>query len=120
MGDIPIPIINYLHLIEEKRSPYYDIVEHIMKEMEMHYTAKGQGSETVYTINPRMLQEEIEKKMRDERLTTVNVCRTILAMFYGAQLKEEKDFFVTTTSSGRKNYHIRVNNSNLNSMSRLL
>ena len=120
MADIPVPLINYIHLIKERKSPYYEIVEHVMKEMEMRYTTSGQGSERVYTINPRMLQEEIEKKMRDERLTTVNVCRTILALLYGAQLNEEKDFFVTTTSSGRRNYHIKVSDRTLNSMSRLL
>jgi regulator of PEP synthase PpsR (kinase-PPPase family) len=120
MSDIPVPLINYIHLIKDRKSPYYEIVEHLMKEMEMHYTARGQGSEAVYTINPRMLQEEIEKKVSDERVTTVNVCRTILALLYGAQLDEEKDFFVTTTSSGRKNYHIRVTNRTLNSMSKLL
>jgi hypothetical protein len=120
MGDIPIPLINYIHLIKERKSPYYDIVEHLMKEMEMHYNVNGRGSEAVYTINPRLLQEQIEKKIRDERLTTVNVCRTILAMFYGAQLDEEKDFFVTTTSSGRRNYHIKVSNRTMNSMSKLL
>ena len=120
MGDIPVPLINYIHLIKERRSPYYDIVEHVMKEMEMRYTTKGQASEAVYTINPRVLQEQIEQKMRDERLTTVNVCRTVLAMLYGAQLNEEKDFFVTTTSSGRRNYHIKVSNRTLNSMSKML
>jgi hypothetical protein len=120
MADIPVPLINYIHLIKERKSPYYEIVEHVMKEMEMRYATSGQGSERVYTINPRMLQEEIEKKMRDERLTTVNVCRTILALLYGAQLNEEKDFFVTTTSSGRRNYHIKVSNRTLNSMSKLL
>lgn len=120
MGDIPVPLINYIHLIKERRSPYYDIVEHVMKEMEMRYTTEGQGSEVVYAINPRVLQEQIEQKMRDERLTTVNVCRTVLAMLYGAKLDEEKDFFVTTTSSGRRNYHIKVCNRTLNSMSKML
>jgi hypothetical protein len=120
MADIPVPLINYIHLIKERKSPYYEIVEHVMKEMEMRYTTSGQGSEGVYTINPRILQEEIEKKIRDERLTTVNVCRTILALLYGAQLNEERDFFVTTTSSGRRNYHIKVSNHTLNSMSKLL
>ena len=120
MGDIPVPLINYIHLIKERRSPYYDIVEHVMKEMEVRYTTKGQGSEAVYTINPRVLQEQIEQKMRDERLSSVNVCRTILAMLYGAKLDEEKDFFVTTTSSGRRNYHIKVSNRTLNSMSKML
>jgi regulator of PEP synthase PpsR (kinase-PPPase family) len=92
----------------------------MLKEMETRYQRSGQGSETVYTINPRILQEEIEKIVSDEKLTTVNVCRTILALLYGSSLAQEKDFYVTTTSSGRRNYHIRVNSRTLTSMGRLL
>ncbi|MDI6805995.1 MAG: hypothetical protein QMD20_04955 [Candidatus Bathyarchaeia archaeon] len=118
--DIPIPLVNYIYLIRNRKSPYYDIVSFLLKEMEMHYEKVGQGSDVIYTINPRVLQEEIEKRVRDDKLTTVNVCRTILALLYGSKLREEKDFYVTTTSSGRRNYHIKVNNRTLNSMSRLL
>jgi regulator of PEP synthase PpsR (kinase-PPPase family) len=88
--------------------------------MEIHRSRMGQGSEVIYTINPRILQEEIEKRVKDEKLTTVNVCRTILALLYGSKLSEEKDFYVTTTSGGRRNYHVKVNNRTLNSMSGLL
>ena len=114
--DIPIPLVNYIHLIKYHKAPYYDIVQHIMKDMEMHYERTGRGSETVYTINPRVLQDEIEKKVKSEKLTTINICRTILALFYGSELREEDDFYVTTTSRGRRNYHIRVNTHTLNSM----
>ncbi len=120
VDEIPIPLVNYVNLIKNHKSPYYDIVRFLAREMEMHYQRSGQRSETVYTINPRMLQGEIEKRVEDEKLTTVNVCRTILALLYGAQLNQEKDFFVTTTSSGRRNYHVRVNEYTLTSMSRML
>jgi regulator of PEP synthase PpsR (kinase-PPPase family) len=118
--EIPIPLVNYVNLIRERRSPYYEIVEFLMKDMEMHFYKAGQGAGAVYTINPRVLQEEIEKKVDDEKLTSVNVCRTILAMLQGAKLNEEKDYFVTTTSSGRRNYHVNVNPRTLNQMSRML
>ncbi|MEM3536511.1 MAG: hypothetical protein QXF44_01910 [Candidatus Bathyarchaeia archaeon] len=118
--DIPIPVVNYVHLIRKRKSPYYDIVEFLLRDMEMHYVKAGEGSEVVYTINPRVLQEEIEKRVKSEKLTTVNVCRTILALFYGSRLSEEKDFYVTTTSSGRRNYHVKVNNRTLNSLSKFL
>lgn len=117
---VPIPLVNYVHLIRNRRSPYYDIVQFLLREMETHQQRIGVGSETVYTINPRVLQEEIEKVISDDKLTTVNVCRTILALLYGSRLSEEKDFYVTTTSSGRRNYHIRVNSRTLTSMNRLL
>jgi hypothetical protein len=117
---VPIPLVNYVYLIRNRKSPYYDIVQFLLKEMEMHHERIGVGSETVYTINPRILQEEIEKVVDDDKLTTVNVCRTILAMLYGSELAEEKDFYVTTTSSGRRNYHIKVNERTLTSMNRML
>jgi hypothetical protein len=120
ISGVPIPLVNYVHLIRNRRSPYYDIVQFLLREMETHRQRTGVGSETVYTINPRVLQEEIEKVISDDKLTTVNVCRTILALLYGSRLSEEKDFYVTTTSSGRRNYHIRVNSRTLTSMNRLL
>jgi len=120
MNNIPIPFINYVGLIRNRKSPYYDVVHFLLKDMEMHYSKMGQSSEVVYTINPRILQEEIEKTVKNEKLTTVNLCRTILALLYGSKLSEEKDFYVTTTSGGRRNYHVRVNTHTLNSMLRFL
>ena len=120
LREIPIPLVNYVELIRKRKSPYYEIVEFLMKDMEMHFYRTGRGAEAVYTINPRMLHEEIEKKVSDEKLTSVNVCRTVLAMLRGAELDVEKDYYVTTTSSGRRNYHVKVNPHTLNQMSRLL
>lgn len=120
VGEIPIPLSNYVHLIRERKSPYYDIVHHLLKEMEMHYTRAGQTSEVIYTINPRSLQESIEERVRSEKVTTVNICRTILALLYSSKLREDEDFYITTTSGGRRNYHIRVNNRTLHLLSRFL
>ena len=117
---ISIPVASYVELIRNRKSPYYDIVQFLLKDMEMHHIRMGQSSEVVYTINPRILQEEIEKRVKNEKLTTVNVCRTILALLYGSKLSEEKDFYVTTTSGGRRNYHVKVNDRTLNSMSKFL
>ena len=94
VSGVPIPLVNYVELIRGRRSPYYDIVQFLLKDMEMHYQRTGQGSETIYAINPRILQGEVEKIISDDRLTTVNVCRTILALLYGSDLSEEKDFYV--------------------------
>ncbi|MEM2946661.1 MAG: hypothetical protein QXM52_04875 [Candidatus Bathyarchaeia archaeon] len=121
IGEVPIPLINYISLIKYRRSPYYDIVKHLLIEMEMHYARAGrEGSEVIYTINPRMLQEAIEERLKSEKVTTVNICRTILALLYGSRLREDRDFYVTTTSGGRKNYHIRVNPRTLNTLKSFL
>jgi regulator of PEP synthase PpsR (kinase-PPPase family) len=119
-NDIPIPLVNYVELIRNRKSPYYDVVYHILKDMETRYNSTGQKSMVVYTINPRILQEEIEKKIQDDRLTTVNVCRTVLALLHGSRLSEEKDYYVTTTSGGRRNYHVKVNDRTLNQMLRFV
>ena len=123
-GSAPIPLYNYIYLIKRKQSPYYDIVEFLLQEMEFHYRNSG-VSEVTYTINPRILQEEIERKVKkkiykSEKLTSVNVCRTIRAMLYEAKLKEDEHFFVTTTSRGRRNYHVKVSDRTLTLLSRIL
>jgi hypothetical protein len=118
--DIPIPLINYVHLIRNRKSPYYEIGEFLIKEMEERSCTAGQSSQAVYTVNPRIVKEKIEKKVGGEKLTTVNICRTVLALLYGAKLNEEKDFFVTTTSGGRRSYHIKVNSRTLSLMSKML
>jgi len=120
INELPIPLVNYVHLIRYRKSPYYDIVQHVLREMEMHYRKAEGNSEVIYTINPRVLQEEMEKKVASEKLTTVNVCRTILAFLYGSKLKRDKDFYVTTTSGGRRNYHVKLNSRTLNLLSTLL
>ena len=121
IGNVPIPLVNYIYLIRNRKSPYYDIVQHILREMETHYSKTGQSiSETVYTINPRVLQEQVEQLVQSEKLTTVNVCRTVLALLYGSSLREDKDFFVTTTSGGRRNYHVKVNPHTMNMLCRFV
>ena len=109
LNEIPIPLANYIDLIKNGKSPYYDVVKHLLKEMEIHYTRMGDRSEVVYTINPRILEKELREKIQNPKLTKVNVCRSILAFFYGSKLEEGEDFFISTTSGGRKNYHIKIN-----------
>ncbi|MEM2119413.1 MAG: hypothetical protein QW840_04750 [Candidatus Bathyarchaeia archaeon] len=120
MSDIPIPLINYVRLIKNRKSPYYEIGTFLMKEMEEYYQNFGINSDRVYTINPRIVQQKIQENVKCEKLTTVNICRTILALFYGAKLDGKKDFFVTTTSSGRRNYHIKINSRTISRIASVL
>lgn len=120
LGEIPIPLIDYVRLIILGEPPYSDIVRHVIKEMEFHYQNTGKR-EIVYTINPRILTGEIKLLIQNNtKLTTINVCRTIQALFRGSKLREGEDFYKTTTASGGKNYHIRVNPKTLNACSRTL
>ncbi|MDI6826674.1 MAG: hypothetical protein QMD36_05865 [Candidatus Aenigmarchaeota archaeon] len=120
LNEIPIPLVNYVELIRERKSPYYDVAKFLLKDMEMYYSRWEQRSVVVYTINPRILQEEIEKKVKNEKLTNVNICRSILALFYGSKLEEEEDFYITTTSGGRRNYHVKVNDKTLSNIQKFL
>ncbi len=112
---IPIPLSNYLNLIERKKSPYYDLILYILSDMEKNYK-KGHHNSIVYSINPRRLKEEIEEEIPSEKLTSINISRTILALLYGSSLRKDEDYYVTTSSGGRKNYHIKVNRSILSTL----
>lgn len=110
VSSIPIPLSNYISLIERKKSPYYDLILYILSDMEKNYK-NGPRHGIVYTINPRRLKGEVEEKILSEKLTTINISRTILAFLYGSKLRKGEDYYVTTSSGGRKNYHIKVNRS---------
>lgn len=110
---IPIPIINYLHLIERKESPYYDLILYIVSDMERNLKRADLNHGIIYTINPRQLKKEINEKIPAPKLTPINISRTILALLYGSELQKDDDYYVTTSSGGRKNYHIKITKSNL-------
>ena len=112
---IPIPLSNYLSLIEKKQSPYYDLILYILADIEKNYkTAPHNGM--IYMINPRQLKEEVEGKISSDKLTTINISRTILALMLGSKLQKDEDYYVTTSSGGRKNYHIKVTSNVLSSL----
>ncbi|MFP3984810.1 MAG: hypothetical protein ACLFU9_02425 [Candidatus Bathyarchaeia archaeon] len=114
--EVPVPLINYLHLIERKASPYYDLISYLIADMEENYKKEHPRRGTIYTINPRRLKEEINKKIPSEKLTPINISRTILALLYGSKLQKDEDYYVTTSSGGRKNYHIKVDNNILSTL----
>lgn len=113
---IPIPIVNYLHLIRDKKSPYYDLILYLISDMEKNLKQTNLDYGVIYTINPRQLKEKIDKEISSKKLTPINISRTILALLYGSKLKKNEDYYVTTSSGGRKNYHIKVNSANLSSL----
>ena len=115
LGEIPIPFRNYVYLIRDRKSPYYDVIRFLSRELQFHYQNAG-GKETVYSINPRLLADQLELLVQEEKakekLTTYNVCRTIraacLTLSLEGKLKKD-DFYVSTTSGGRANYHLKIN-----------
>ena len=113
---IPIPLVNYYNLIEKKKSPYYDIILYIISDMEKSLKKTNPNVGFVYAINPRRLKEEIEETIPNDKLTSINIGRTVLALLYGSKLRKGKDYYTTTSSGGRKNYHIKVDNNVLSSL----
>jgi hypothetical protein len=113
---IPIPLSSYLSLIHRKESPYYDLIQHILLDMEASYQKSGPTDGIIYTINPRQLKEEIDDKIQSKKLTPINISRTILALLYGSSLQKDEDYYTTTSSGGRKNYHIKINMNNLSTL----
>ncbi len=112
---IPIPLSNYLSLIEKKQSPYYDLILYILADIERTYRA-APHNDVIYAINPRQLKEEVDRKIPSDKLTTINISRTVLALLLGSKLEKDEDYYVTTSSGGRKNYHIKVTPSVLSSL----
>jgi hypothetical protein len=111
MSELPIPLSNYLQLIRKKRSPYYDLLQYVISDMERRYMALEYSGGDVYLINPRTLLKQVEEKIPSDKITTVNIGRVMLAALRGSNLRKGKDYYVTTSSSGRKNYHIKLNSA---------
>ena len=106
---IPFQIIIYLNLIKKKKSPYYDVACHIVKEMEKTQKRHQELYDMFYVINAKKLEREISKKLSDEKLTRTNVSRTLLAVLHGSKLKKGDEYYITIRRGGGKNYHIKLN-----------
>jgi hypothetical protein len=113
---IPIPIVNYFNLIRDKKSPYYDLILFLVADMEKNLKQNKLDHGIIYTINPRQLKDKIDEEISSKKLTPINISRTILALLYGSKLEKDEDYYVTTSSGGRKNYHIKINHANLSSL----
>ena len=109
-AEVPIPIRNYIFLLQQERSPYSDAVRYLVRLMEEEY--KSRNGEVIYFINPRELKRKIEETI-NKTISLSNLCRCIYALLYGTKLKEGEDFYVTTSAGGRRNYHVKVNEKTL-------
>jgi len=122
---------NYWHLLFDPRDEkkYRSAIQHLLLEMDHHYQKAG-TSIVGYTINPRMLAEEIEEELIQKKLENKNIsqkeweeckissrglCNAIKAFFLGKGLSEDQ-FYGTTTSGGCANYHVKYNSSTLSTL----
>lgn len=109
---LPIPLCNYQGLIERKVKPYYDVVLYTLGELEKKYTTERRE----FVADLSFIGEKTREKTR---LSKINVLRTITAWIKTAGLGED-DFYVTTTSGGRRKYHLKVNEEVLTRLKTLL
>lgn len=116
MSELPIPFANYLYLIRKRKSPYYDLLRYVIADMERHYVTLEFPAEAIYTINLRQLQKEVAEKMPSDKLTTMNIARVILTALYGSKLRKDEDYYITKSSGGRRNYHIKLNSTVLSAL----
>lgn len=114
--DLPVPLSSYLRFIEKRESPYYDLISHVILDMEASYVKSDRRDGIIYTINPRQLREEIDEKISSSKLTPINISRTIVALLRGSSLEEDDDWYKTTSAGGRKNYHIKITQPNLSKL----
>ena len=103
-GETPRIVINYLRLIRERQYPYYLIAKRLVDDMEAYYKPRS-PAEVIYTLNPKWLYSELDPEIKHEKLTIKNISRTIRAFLTGKKL----DYYTTTTSGGRKSYHVALN-----------
>lgn len=120
VSELPGPFANYLSLIQNRKRPYHDWLRYIIADMESYYASLEYPEGTIYTINPRQLLQKMKKKIPDDKLTTTNLIRVLIAALHGSKLREEEDYYITKSSGGRRNYHIKLNASVLSALQRHL
>lgn len=113
-----LPIVaTYLNLIKKKKSPYYDIACHLIKEMEKTQKQNRELYNITYVVNAKKLEKELTQKISKikakKRLTATNIARTILAIIKGGSLQEGEEYHITIRKGGGKNYHIKINQETL-------
>ena len=102
--ETPRIVLNYLRLIRERQHPYYLVAKRLADDAEAYYREKS-PEEVIFTLNPRWIHRELDREVKHEKLTVMNISRIIKAFLYGKKL----DYYTTTGSGGCKSYHIELN-----------
>ena len=73
LNNIPIPLINYVELIRNRKSPYYDIVQFLLKEMDKRGKNIGAICAAPFALNKAGVLKHsytcypsVEKQIREE------------------------------------------------------
>lgn len=99
------PIKIYLRLIVEGRSPYVDVVRHLLQDLETHINQTGYVSDSIYTINPKRLQQELEVR-NGLKMSPHSIGRTLRAFFWKTGLREGEEYYVSKSGRLAARYHL--------------
>jgi len=101
------PVRIYLRLIIEGRSPYVDVVKHVLEDLETHMNQVGYVSDSVYTINLKRLQQELEVS-DGLKMSSHSIGRTLRAFFWKTGLREGEEYSVSKSGRLAARYHLRL------------
>ncbi len=101
------PVQIYLRLILAGRSPYVDVVKHVLEDLEIHMNQVGYVSDSIYTINLKRLQHDLEVK-NGLTMSPHSIGRTLRAFFWKSGLREGEEFYVSKSGRLAARYHLRL------------
>ena len=110
MTELPKPLNQYLILLKNRERPFYGIALIVYKDMEKYLYEVRSGKSCIYTANLRRLREKIEKE--GYKMSSIGISRILRALFFGSNLR----WYATTSSGGKKNYHVELDKNALNSV----
>ncbi|MGA3020501.1 MAG: hypothetical protein ABSD68_00950 [Candidatus Micrarchaeales archaeon] len=119
------PMREYIGLLKRKEEPYITIAMLFRDEMRDAYEERkrlclGKLTEDPHLyLNPRFFSGKIRDQIIDDKMTVVNVCRTIWAVLLGSGFEENKDFF-TRGSSGKTTYDVVSNQETISAVNNFL
>ncbi len=99
------PVKIYLRLIVEGRSPYVDVVKHLLEDLETHMNQTGYVSDSVYTINLKRMQQELEVR-NGLKMSPHSIGRTLRAFFWKTGLREGEEYYVSKSGRLAARYHL--------------
>ena len=108
-------ISKYLSLVKEKRFPYFQIAQQVIKKIEGVYDrvkdfSNNSGEIKIYfTLDPKTIQNEL-REMINKKVSTHVISWTIDALFLGSKFRK---FRITHTAGGRKRYLLDLDRRNL-------
>ncbi len=99
------PVKIYMRLIVEGRSPYVDVAKLLLEDLETRMNQTGHVSDSIYTINLKRLQQELEVR-NGLKMSSHSIGRTLRAFFWKTGLREGEEYYVSKSGRLAARYHL--------------